>query len=287
VKDRVAILRVHARGKPLASGVELEQVARQTTGFSGADLENVMNEAALLSARRGCESIGVAELEEAVDRVVMGLARTSQVVSEREKWITAYHEAGHALAAQRMPSLGPVQRITIIPRGNAGGHTRLLPVEDRHLWSRSQLSDAIVLAMGGMAAEELVFGDMTTASANDLAEATGIARKMVCLFGMGRETGPISLGGVGEVPWAQGLSEQTAGQADAETRDLLQRGRDRALEILRSERARLERLAGRLVEQETLQGEELEALLSESNQGRVSSPPLQSERIAEKVTTPI
>jgi len=268
VRARLAILRVHSRGKPLTSEVALEQVARQTTGFSGADLENVMNEAALLAARRRGESIGRLEVEEAVDRVLVGLPQKSRVISEREKRITAFHEAGHALVAHELPDSDPVQRISIIPRGGSGGHTRLLPVEDRHLWSRAQLCDAIAFALGGMAAEQLVFGDTTTGSANDLVEATKIARKMVCLFGMSRRLGPMVLGELEDAPWSQELSENTTDAADAETRVLLEEGRERARVVLERERPRMILLAERLLEQETLQGDELQSILERA----VASP---------------
>ncbi len=261
VKDRLAILQVHARGKPVAPEVDLAQLARQTTGFSGADLENVMNEAALLAARRNCRCIGPLEVEEAVDRVLMGLAQKSRAISDREKRVTAFHEAGHALVAHELPAADPVQRISIIPRGSSGGHTRLLPVEDRHLWSRSQLCDAIAFAMGGMAAEELVFGEATTGSASDLAEATKIARKMVCLFGMSRRLGPMVLGGVDDAPWAPELSESTTVAADAETMSLLEEAKERARAILERERPCLVQLAELLLERETLQGDELRSIL--------------------------
>ena len=199
----------------------------------------MMNEAALLAARRRGESIGRLEVEEAVDRVLVGLAQKSRVISEREKRITAFHEAGHALVAHELPDSDPVQRISIIPRGGSGGHTRLLPVEDRHLWSRAQLCDAIAFALGGMAAEQLVFGDTTTGSANDLVEATKIARKMVCLFGMSRRLGPMVLGELEDAPWSQELSENTTDAADAETRVLLEEGRERARVVLERERPRM------------------------------------------------
>ena len=261
LKDRVAILRIHSRGKPLSPEVDLAQLARQTTGFSGADLENVMNEAALLAGRRHAERIGAVDLEEAVDRVLIGLARKSRVISEREKWITAYHEAGHALVARELRGVDPVQRISIIPRGRSGGHTRLLPMEDRQLWSKSQLDQAIAFILGGMVAEELEFGEMTTGSASDLGEATGIARKMVCVFGMSPELGPLALGSNEDAAWVGQLSDEMARTADEETRRLLEQGREVASRILRANHARLSLLAEKLVERETLQGDELTTLL--------------------------
>ena len=275
MKGRLAILRVHARGKPLSPDLDLERVAKQTTGFSGADLESVMNEAALLAVRRGSESVGAAEVEEAVDRVLVGLAKKSRVISEREKWITAYHEAGHALVAHQLPNVDPVQRISIIPRGASGGHTRLLPMEDRHLWSRSQLLEAIAFALGGMEAEDLVFGETTTGSAGDLSEATNIARKMVCIYGMGRCLGPMALDSTEESGLPRGLGADAANAADAEIRELLERGRAMARDVLERNRSRLACLAERLFDLETLQGETLTSLLS-SGQGATNtsmSPP--------------
>ncbi len=280
VKDRLAILRVHSRGKPLSPEVKLEQVARQTTGFSGADLENVMNEAALLTGRRGGRAIGSQEVEEAVDRVSMGLARRNRAIGEREKRVIAFHEAGHALVAHELPNADPVQRISIIPRGAAGGHTRLMPMEDRHLWSRSQLCDAIAFTLGGMAAEELTFGETTSGSANDLAEATTIARKMVCLFGMSREVGPMALGSGEDRGWAQTPSDHTSEAVDLETKGLLEQGRERALATLVRRRSRLALLAERLMELETLQGEELESLLTGSGHLDVNECPF--ERITRR-----
>jgi cell division protease FtsH len=260
-RGRSEILRIHSRGKPLSPEVDLSRIGRQTTGFSGADLENVMNEAAMLTARRQSDTIGVSDLEEAVDRVLVGLARKSRVISEREKWITAYHEAGHALVARGLEGVDPVQRISIIPRGGSGGHTRLIPVEDRRIWSRSQLSQAIAFVLGGMAAEELVFGEMTTGSATDLSEATSIARKMVCIFGMSLELGPLAVAQGEDSSWAPPFSEQTSRTADAETRKLLEQGLKVASRILSHKRALLRLLAERLFEQETLHGEELSAML--------------------------
>ncbi len=260
-RDRLAILRIHARGKPLAPDADLEGVAKQTAGFSGADLENVMNEAALLAARGQRSQISAPDLEEAVDRVLVGLARKSRVISERERWITAYHESGHALVAHILPGLDPVQRISIIPRGGTGGHTRLLPIEDRHLWSRSQLANGIAFALGGMAAEEMVFGEMTTGSASDLAEATCTARRMVCLFGMSQEFGPLVMTQGESDPWPQQFSNETAARAEGEIVKVLEQGRQRATEILSTNRSQLDLLARELFEQETLQGAELTALL--------------------------
>ncbi len=284
LKDRLAILRIHSRRKPLSPEVDLAQLARQTMGFSGADLENVMNEAALLAGRRHAERIGAVDLEEAVDRVLIGLARKSRVISEKEKWITAYHEAGHALVARELPGVDPVQRISIIPRGRSGGHTRLLPIEDRQLWGKSELEKAISFILGGMVAEELEFGEMTTGSASDLGEATAIARKMVCVFGMSSALGPLTHGCGEDAPWVGQLSDEMARAADEETKKLLEQRRDVASRILRANRARLRLLAERLVERETLQGDELAALLDGASATDLISPgPIPLSRLSAPV----
>ncbi len=268
VKDRLAILGVHSLGKRLSPEVDLEQVARQTTGFSGADLENVMNEGALLAGRRGAEGIAMVDLEEAIDRGTMGLARRSRAMGEREKWIIGYHEAGHALVAHSLPNVDPVRRISIISRGTSGGHTRLAPLEDRRLWSKGQLGDMLAFALGGMAAEQLTFGETTTASARDLAEATSIARKMVSLFGMSSEFGLLVLEGDPEGGPGRGASERMASAADLEAGRLLTEAQARAVAILERERERLVAVAVCLFQRETLQGQELADMLGRGPEDR-------------------
>src|SRR5215207_198834 len=191
---REAILAIHARGKPLDADIDLHRVAQLTPGFSGADLENLLNEAALLTARARKKAIGPAEIEEAIDRVIAGPERRSRRISDEERRRVAYHEAGHALTAQVMPHADPVHKISIVARGGTGGHTRLLPEEDRALWTREQLRDSLAYAMGGMAAEELVFGEPSTGSGNDLHVATERAREMVRRYGMSDLLGPMSFG---------------------------------------------------------------------------------------------
>ena len=262
VRGRLEILRVHSRDKPMAPGVDLERLARETPGFSGADLENVLNEAAILGVRRGGTRIGMAELEEAVDRVVAGPQRRSRVMTPRERSITAYHEVGHALVAHVLDNVDPVHKVTIVPRGSSGGHTRLLPEGDRSLWTRSQLKDLLAFSLGGLAAEDLVFGETTTGPANDLQQATEMARRMVCEFGMSRELGPVVLRPAPYHEGAEGYSDQTASRIDAEVAALIDEARRRALDVLAARRATLDEVVRTLIERETLQGDELRALLS-------------------------
>ena len=265
VEGREAILKIHARGKPLGPDVDLRRLAKQTTGLSGADLENLLNEAAILAARENHHHICMADLEEAVDRVIAGPEKKSRIISDQERILTAYHEAGHALVAYRLPNVDPVHKISIVARGISGGQTRLLPSEDRHLWTRSQLTDSIAFALGGMAAEELVLGETTTGPSNDLEQATRMARRMVAQLGMSEKVGPIAFGSLGE-PAAfpqdgQGLGTETANQIDAEMRRLLEEGHQRAKAVLTEHKDDLARIAELLLEKETLRGDELEALL--------------------------
>ena len=269
VKGREAILDVHLKGKPVAQDLDLKTVARETTGFSGADLANLANEAAILAARDGKDEIGIQEFEEAIDRVIAGPARKSRKVSERERKIVAYHEAGHALVASQLPNADPVHKVTIVTRGAAGGHTRLLPDEDRGLWSRGQFEAMLAVMMGGQAAEAAVFGDVTTGSSNDLQNATRVARKMVTEYGMSEELGPqtfdsgqelIFLGK--ELAQRRSYSDAVAQKIDAEVGTLLRTARETAKRIIEFNRARLNRLVERLLAEETLQGPALEELLA-------------------------
>ncbi|MGQ9676827.1 MAG: ATP-dependent zinc metalloprotease FtsH [Chloroflexota bacterium] len=268
VNGRLAILNIHARGKPLESDVDLEKIAKLTPGFSGADLENLMNEGALLAARRRKTHIGVAELEEAVDRVIMGPQRKGRKMSQREKLITAYHEAGHALVAHLLPDADPVHKISIVARGMTGGHTRLLPTEDRFLWSAPQLYDTLAYALGGRAAERLVFGEITTGAGNDLEQATKRARQMVSRFGMSDKIGPAVFGHdeyqvfLGrELTQMREYSDETANLIDVEVRRLIEEAERRAQAILSENRAKLDELAAALMEKETLRTEELVEIL--------------------------
>jgi cell division protease FtsH len=268
LEGRKGILRVHARGKPLDPTVDLEVIARRTPGFTGADLQNVINEAALLAARRSKRAITMEEVDEAIDRVVAGPERRSRIISEKEKRVIAYHEGGHALVAYLLPNADPVHKITIMPRGRALGYTMTLPMEDKFLVTRKELIDELAMLLGGRVAEEIVFGDMTTGAQNDLERATGIARQMVTEFGMSDLIGPLTLGQKqGEVFLGRDIaahpdySPQVAFEIDSEIRRLIDEAHDEALEILTEQRGHLDRLADVLIERETIDKDELIELL--------------------------
>ncbi|HSP53793.1 MAG TPA: ATP-dependent zinc metalloprotease FtsH [Cryobacterium sp.] len=256
---RKRILEVHSKGKPMAPGVDLEVLARKTPGFTGADLANVLNEAALLTARSNAQLIDNRALDEAVDRVMAGPQRRSRVMRDKEKLITAYHEGGHALVATAMRNTDPVTKITILPRGRALGYTMVMPVEDRYSVTRNELLDQLAYAMGGRVAEEIIFHDPTTGASNDIEKATSTARKMVTEFGMSSAVGPLKLGqGSGEVFLGRDMghqrdySERVAESVDAEVRQLLEDAHDEAYEVLIANRAILDQLAAALLEHETL-----------------------------------
>ncbi|MBI4320085.1 MAG: ATP-dependent zinc metalloprotease FtsH [Chloroflexi bacterium] len=278
LKGRQAVLEVHARGKPLDDDVDLEVLAKQTPGFSGADLENLINEAAILAARRGKKAIQMQELEEAIDRVIAGPERKSRVITLKEKAVTSYHEVGHALVAHILPNVDPVHKISIIPRGTMGGYTRILPTEDRYLWSKAQLEDTLAWALGGRAAEELIFGDISTGASNDIERATDIARKMVCQYGMSEKLGPVALGRKQELVFLgrdmgeqRNYSDDIAREIDKEIRNFMDKAYKRALDVLAQHRARLTRMAEALMQKETLEGPELMALLEGSGAERVAA----------------
>jgi cell division protease FtsH len=256
---RKAILAVHAAAKPLAAGVDLDVIARRTAGFTGADLANLLNEAALLAARHGLTSIGLPQLEEATERVMAGPERRSRVISERERRIIAYHEGGHALVAHALPNTDPVHKVSIIPRGRALGYTLTLPTEDKFLVTRDELTDELALLLGGRSAEEVVFGDPTTGAQNDIDHATTIARQMVTEYGMSPELGPLRLGQPhGEVFLGRDFatnpdySEQVAARIDSEVRRLVESAHAVARDIIETNRPVLDRLASELVEHETI-----------------------------------
>jgi len=279
VAGRRAILRIHSRNKPLAPDVDLERVAAETAGFSGADLENLLNEAAILAARANQRVVSDAEIEEAVDRVLAGPERKTRLITPREKAITAYHEAGHALAAHVLPGCDPVHKVTVIPRGISGGHTRLVPAGDRQLWTKSQLLDLLTYALGGMAAESIVFGETTTGPSNDLEHATDIARRMVCEYGMSEVVGPVQIGrhegfgsGAREVTDSS-ISDVTASEVDREVRLLIRTSLTNAKTIFMERRDTLDRIAKMLMSEETLQGERLQRLLSGEVVDELPAPP--------------
>jgi cell division protease FtsH len=270
IKGRRGILEVHVKGKPLEDSVDLETIARQTVGFSGADLANLLNEAAILAARRDKKLVGMAELQESIDRVIAGPEKKSRIISPKEKEITAYHEAGHALVAKKLPHADPVHKVTVVARGMALGWTRFLPTEDRYLWTRSQLNDKLASMLGGHAAEDMVFGEMTTGSHSDIEQTTKIARKMVTEYGMSERLGPRTYGRreelifLGrEVTEQKDYSEETAREIDEEVRAIIQHAYEVTRQILTENRAKLEQLAKELVAKETLEGEELNRLFDE------------------------
>jgi cell division protease FtsH len=261
---------VHARGKPFEEGVDLDVVAKRTPGFTGADLANVINEAALLAARWGKRAIGAKEVEEAIDRVMAGPERKSRVMSEREKRVIAYHEGGHALAAHVLPNTDPVHKISVIPRGRALGYTLTLPEEDKFMMTREELADELAMLLGGRVAEELIVGDVTTGAANDIERATKVARQMVTEYGMSDIIGPLTLGQkqhevfLGRDFQAQpDYSDQVAFEIDNEVRRLIDEAHDEALDILQEHREKLDQLAGILIERETLEREEVERFLAD------------------------
>jgi cell division protease FtsH len=265
IYGRRAILEVHTRGKPLESAVTLDVLAKQTPGFSGADLANLVNEGAILAARRDKQSIGLPELEDAIDRVIAGPERKSRIMSDREKAITAYHEAGHAVVGRMLKHHDPVHKISIIARGTVGGYTRFLPAEERYFWTRSQFEDLIAAALGGHVAEKLVFGEMSTGPQNDIERATKLARKMVCEYGMSERLGPQALGHKQELVFLgrtfgehKNYSNKVAQAIDEEVRRLVEHGHQRAEANLRERIDTLHRVAETLIQHETLEGDELE-----------------------------
>ena len=268
LKGREQILDVHAKGKPLADGIELAVLARQTPGFTGADLANLINEAALLAARRDKSEIGMAELEEAIERVIAGPERRSRVMSEEEKELTAYHEGGHALVGFALPNTDPIHKVTIIPRGRAGGYTMALPVEDKYYNRRSELVDQLAMLLGGRTAEELRFTDPSTGASNDIEKATNLARQMVMEYGMSDRLGPLQYGKPdGEVflgrdyTRGQDLSNEVAAAIDEEVRKLITQAHEEARQILTTHSDALDRIAEVLKEKETIDADEVADIL--------------------------
>jgi len=272
VRGREKILAVHARKLKLSPKVDLEVVAKRTPGLAGADLANILNEAALLAARRDKTAVEFEDISEAIERIVAGLEKKSRRLSDNEKRMTAYHECGHAICSAASPGADPVQKISIIPRGFALGYTMYLPVEDRYSSTKSELLNRIVTLFGGRAAEALVFGDVTTGASDDIKRATNIARKMVTEYGMSKTIGAVSYGGqennFGIGPSVSGTSSSpdTAEQIEAEIRRILDDCHRRALEILMRNRALLEEMSLCLVEQEVLEGEQMEDFLDQAEQ---------------------
>jgi cell division protease FtsH len=274
---RFEILKVHARGKTLAKDVDLEKIARRTPGFTGADLSNLLNEAAILAARRNLTEISMDEVNDAIDRVLAGPEKKDRVMSEKRKTLVAYHEAGHALVGALMPDYDPVQKISIIPRGRAGGLTWFTPSEDRMdtgLYSRSYLQNQMAVALGGRLAEEIIFGEeeVTTGASNDLQQVTRVARQMVTRFGMSDRLGPVALGRQNgnmflgrEIASDRDFSDTTAAAIDEEVRSLVDEAYQRAKNVLVSNKHILDKLAEMLIEKETVDSDELQELLANND----------------------
>ncbi len=269
---RLEILSVHARGKTLGKDVDLEKIARRTPGFTGADLSNLLNEAAILAARRNLTEISMDEINDAVDRVLVGPEKKDRVMSEKRKKLVAYHEAGHALVGALLPDYDPVQKVTIVPRGRAGGLTWFLPTEER-MQSRTYLQNQMAVALGGRVAEEIVFGEaeVTTGASSDLQQVARIARQMIARFGMSDVLGPVALGRASgnmflgrELGAERDFSEETAAMIDEEVKKLVDRAYTVAKAILAQNRAILDRIAQALIDRETVDAEELQAMIDES-----------------------
>ncbi|MEL7235821.1 MAG: cell division protein FtsH, partial [Chloroflexota bacterium] len=269
VKGREEILGVHVRGKPLASDVDLSMLARATPGFVGADLENMVNEGAILAARKNKKTIGYGDLMEAIERVILGPERKSRVISQKERQITAYHEAGHAVVGHILEHADPVNKVTIIPRGMAGGVTLFLPDEEVAYVTRSRLRDQVVVALAGRAAEEIVFDEITTGASNDIQRVTQIARAMVARYGMSERLGPMMFGQKDEMVFLgreiseqRDYSEAVAEEIDEEVRKIVDWAYDEARRLIHEHRDKLEAVAERLLDVETLDRPEFEAIMN-------------------------
>ncbi len=269
IRGREAILRVHSKGKPIAAGVDLLVVAKETSGFTGADLANLLNEAAILAARENKTEISMVEMEEAIDRVVAGPERKSRVITQREKEITAYHEVGHAIVGHYMGEMDPVHKISIIARGRMGGYTRFLPPTDRSMMSKSQFDDQIATMMGGRAAELAIYQEFTTGASNDLERATDVARQMVTRYGMSRQLGPRTFGRKDELIFlgrdiqeTRNYSEAVAQQIDDEVTQIVTQAHDRATAVIKVHMGQLEKISRFLLTAESIELSTFEALLA-------------------------
>jgi len=283
IKGREAILQVHTRRTPVSEAVDLSILARSTPGFSGADLENLVNEAALLAARSSKESITMEDFEQAKDKVLMGSERKSLIMSEKERCNTAYHEAGHTLVARLQPGTDPIHKVTIIPRGRALGLTQQLPIDERHTYPKDYLISTLTVLLGGRAAEELVFQHYTTGAGNDLERATELARKMVCNWGMSEELGPVTFGKreehifLGrEFAQAKDFSEETARTIDAAIKNMVMGSYQKARDLLAGHRAQLQALAQTLLTKETLDAAEIDRILASFQEPAADTEPQDS-----------
>ena len=282
VRGRLAILKVHAKGKPVGADVDLDILARRTPGFTGADLANLVNEAALLAARRDKHKIEMQELEEAIERVIAGPERKSHIMSDEEKRLTAYHEGGHTLVGMMLEHADPVHKVTIIPRGRAGGYTLMLPKEDRNYATRTELIDRLKVAMGGRVAEEIVLKEISTGASQDIKQASRIVRSMVMEYGMSDVLGPVSYGEGADHQVFLGrdfnnqrnYSEEVASEIDKEVRRIMEDAYEACRKILTDNRDKLELIAQALIERETLTAKELEELVET---GKITDPPVDDE----------
>lgn len=289
ITGRKEILQVHIKGKPLADDVDLTVLARRTPGFTGADLANMVNEAALLSARFNRKKIGQHEMEDAIERVIAGPEKKSKVISDKEKKLVSYHEAGHAVVGTLLPDTDPVHKVSIIPRGRAGGYTLILPTEDRYYRTKSMLLDEIVVLLGGRVAEALVLGDISTGAQNDLERATSIARKMIMEYGMSEELGPLTLGHKTEqvflgrdIARDRNYSEEVAFAIDKEVRKIVDGCYTKARQLLEQNIDRLHLIAGNLIEKETLEADEFTALMEDKTVEEVRAEKKAREEAEEK-----
>jgi cell division protease FtsH len=267
---RKAILEVHAKGKPMSSEANLEVIARQTPGFSGADLANLINEGAILAARRNRKDVGQKELEDSIDRVIAGPEKKGRVITKKEKELIAYHETGHALAAKMLPNADPVHKISIVARGMMGGWTRFLPSEERHLETYERFKDMMIISLAGRAAEQVVFGELTTGAQNDLERVTKIARRMITEFGMSQKLGPRTFGKREELVFLgkeiheqQNYSNKIAEEIDEEVEGLVKEAYTKAFEIMTQNKPRLKYVAEFLIEKETIDDTTFEKLLND------------------------
>jgi cell division protease FtsH len=285
VKGREAILRVHVKGKPLASDVDLKTLAKVTPGFVGADIENMVNEAAILAARKNNKTVNDHDIQDAIERIVLGPERKSRVINKAEQRITAYHEAGHAVVGFLLPNSDPVRKVTIIPRGMSGGSTLFMPEQDISYITRARMKDQIVVALGGRAAEEVVFNEITTGASSDLEQVTKIARAMVTRFGMSEKLGPMMFGQKEEMIFLgreiseqRDYSEAVAEEIDTEVRGIVTWAYDEARRLINENRDKLEAVAQRLLEVETLDTNEFLMLMGQPKSDERPVPPSSSTR---------
>ncbi len=293
VKDREQILKVHSLGKLMSSDIDLRQIAERTPGFSGADLANLMNEAAILAARQNKKAIGQIDLIDSIEKTLLGPERKSHILSVKEKEIAAYHESGHALVAHILPNVDPVRKISIIARGRAAGYTLKLPAEDKHLHSRSEFIEELSVFLAGYTAEKMIFNEITTGAANDLEHASDLARRIVTQYGMSEKIGPITYGRreelifLGkEIATEKDYSEKMAAEIDAEVSRLIVETQKTAEKIISENRSLLDKIAKRLIEKETIEKEEFEKMMSNvgTNENPETGKPKMPKRKNAKIT---